>query len=134
MDIWWLHALMFVFGYVTCKTFYFLNTARLSLKLIKSSRIIYLLVAVKAVENYMTSETLMKQYLDETDQDEATKDDFTQKSTDDVIGFKKLVITNLLQQTPSAFRPGLEFDDWGSAMAHLQNYKAEALEFWRMSE
>ena len=134
MDIWWLHALTFIFGYVTCKTFYFLNTARLSLKLIKSSRIIYLLLAVKAVENYVMSEATMNQHLDKTDQDQTTKDDFKQKSADDLIGFKKLVIRNLLYQTPSAFRPGLEFDDWESAMAHLQHYKAEALEFWRMSE
>ena len=133
MDIWMLHALMFIFGYVTCKTFYFLNTTRLSLKLLKSSRVIYLLMAVKAVENYMTSERIMIQHMKQTEQDDETKKRFRQKFAQELERFQAATINGLLSQTPEAFKPGLEFDDWASAMLHLQAHKEEALTFWRMS-
>jgi hypothetical protein len=133
MDIWWLHALVFIFGYVTCKTFYFLNTTRISLKLIKSSRIIYLLMAVRAVENYLMSQEIMKKYLKESEQDDKTLKLFEDKCETELQHFKKQVVDQLLLQTPDAFKPGLEFDDWATAMYHLQAHKAEALDFWRMS-
>ena len=133
MDIWWLHALVFIFGYVTCKTFYFLNTTRISLKLIKSSRIIYLLMAVRAVENYLMSQEIMKKYLKESEQDDKTLKLFEDKCETELQHFKKQVVDQLLLQTPDAFKPGLEFDDWTSAMARLQRHKKEALDFWRMS-
>ena len=125
MDIWFLHALVFIFGYVTCKTFYFLNTARISLKLIKSSRIIYLLMAARAVENYIMSERIMKKRLNESEEDRETIKSFE--------NIKSQAIQNLMLHTPDAFKPGLEFDDWKTAMLHLQRHKQEALDFWRMS-
>lgn len=133
MDIWWLHTLVFIFGYVTCKTFYFLNTARISLKLIKSSRIIYLLMAVRAVENYLMSQEMMKKYLKESEQDDGTIKLFENKCETELEHFKKQTMNQMLLQTPDAFKPGLEFDDWTTAMLHLQRHKKEALEFWRMS-
>ena len=133
MDIWWLHALVFIFGYITCKTFYFLNTARISLKLIKSSRIIYLLMAVRAVENYIISERMMKRYFSEIDKDTEDVKKFQDKCSEELEYFKKQAIGELLKQTPDAFKPGLEFDDWKTAMLHLQRHKDEALDFWRMS-
>jgi hypothetical protein len=134
MDIWWLHALVFIFGYTTCKTFYFLNTARISLKLIKSSRVIYLLMAVRAIENYLMSERMMNKYLKETKQDKDTVKSFEDKCVLEIEHFKKKTIEQLLLQTPDAFKPGLEFDDWRTAMNHLQQHKEEALDFWRMGK
>ena len=131
MDIWWLHALTFIFGYVTCKTFYFLNTTRLSLKLIKSSRVIYLIMETRALENYATSERIMKKHLIETDSDLETQKSFEQKFEQETLVFKTQAIATLVEQTPEAFKPGLEFDDWSTAMAHLQKHKEEALRFWR---
>ena len=132
MDIWWLHALVFIFGYITCKTFYFLNTARISLKLIKSSRIIYLLMAVRAVENYVISEKVMKKRFSQIDKDSEEINKFENKCTEELEYFKKEAIEELLRQTPDAFKPGLEFDNWETAMLHLQRHKQEALNFWRM--
>lgn len=125
--------MVFIFGYITCKTFYFLNTARISLKLIKSSRIIYLLMAVRAVENYIISERMMKRYFSEIDKDTEDVKKFQDKCSEELEYFKKQAIGELLKQTPDAFKPGLEFDDWKTAMLHLQRHKDEALDFWRMS-
>ena len=132
MDIWWLHALMFIFGYVTCKTFYFINTARLSLNLLKSSRIIYLVMASRALENYATSERIMKKYMVETDTDTDAQGSFERKFTQDKLTFQANVIAALIAQTPEAFKEGLEFHDWDTAMIHLQRHRSEALNFWRM--
>ena len=132
MDIWWLHALVFIFGYMTCKTFYFLNTARLSLKLIKSSRIIYLLMASRAVENYIMSETIMKKYFAKNDEKKETIKALEDKCASELEHFKVISIRQLISQTPDAFKPGLEFEDWNTAMLHLQRHREEALNFWRM--
>ena len=132
MDIWWLHALTFIFGYVTCKTFYFLNITRLSLNLLKSSRIIYLVMATRTLENYVTSERIMKKHLTETDSDLDTQQAFEQKFTAETLLFKTRAIATLIEQTPEAFRPGLEFHDWNTAMAHLERHREEALRFWRL--
>lgn len=132
MDIWWMHALMFIFGYVTCKTFYFINTARLSLNLLKSSRIIYLIMASRAIENYATSERLMKKYIAESGIDVDAQKSFEQKFTQDKSIFKTNVIATLIAQTPEAFKEGLEFHDWDTAMFYLQRHRTEALNFWRM--
>ena len=134
MDIWWLHVLVFIFGYITCKTFYFLNAVRVSLKLLKSSRVAYLLMAAKIVEQYTISEYSMKRYLKESEQDEETINAFKIKFEQDLKDFKNSVIQDIIHNTPPTFRENLEFDDWRSAMRFLQHNKEDAFNFWRMSE
>ncbi len=124
--------MVFIFGYMTCKTFYFLNTTRLSLKLIKSSRVIYLLMASRAVENYIMSETIMKKYLAKNNEKRDAIRAFEDKCASELEHFKVIAIKQLISQTPDAFKPGLEFDDWNTAMLHLQRHREEALNFWRM--
>jgi len=134
MDIWWLHALTFIFGYVTCKTFYFLNVSRISLKLLKSSRVIYLLMITKALEHYVVSEQVMKNYLKESGQDTRTQEAFKIRFENEVDVLKRHAIRDILRNTPSAFRPGLEFHDWSTAMTYLQLHQEDAYNFWRLDE
>tara|TARA_R110002073_G_scaffold30656_3_gene95233 strand:+ start:123 stop:527 length:405 start_codon:yes stop_codon:yes gene_type:complete len=132
MDIWWLHALVFIFGYITCKTFYFLNATRVSLKLLKSSRVAYLLMAAKIVEQYAVSEYSMKRYLKESQQDEEVIKEFKIKFEQDLEDFKNSTIQDIIHNTPPTFRENLEFDDWRSAMRFLRHNKEDAFNFWRM--
>jgi|TARA_R110001592_G_scaffold157619_2_gene388478 LPS O-antigen subunit length determinant protein (WzzB/FepE family) len=132
MDIWWLHALVFIFGYITCKTFYFLNATRVSLKLLKSSRVAYLLMAAKIVEQYAVSEYSMKRYLKESQQDEEVIKAFKIKFEQDLEDFKNSTIQDIIHNTPPTFRENLEFDDWRSAMRFLRHNKEDAFNFWRM--
>ena len=132
MDIWWLHALVFIFGYITCKTFYFLNATRVSLKLLKSSRVAYLLMAAKIVEQYAVSEYSMKRYLKESQQDEEVIKAFKIKFEQDLEDFKNSTIHDIINNTPPTFRENLEFDDWRSAMRFLRHNKEDAFNFWRM--
>jgi len=130
MDIWWLHALVFIFGYITCKTFYFLNTTRVSLKLLKSGRVAYLLMCVKALEQYVMVGTLMKQNLEKIKESENTKKSFSLQFQNQIEDFKVRTIREAVRATPEIFQENLEFHDWDSAMLYLENNREEALKFW----
>lgn len=130
MDIWWLHALVFIFGYITCKTFYFLNTARVSLKLLKSGRVAYLLMCVKALEQYVMVGTLMKQNLEKIKESENTKKSFSLQFKNQIEDFKVRTIREAVRTTPEIFQENLEFHDWDSAMLYLESNREEALKFW----
>ena len=124
--------MVFIFGYITCKTFYFLNATRVSLKLLKSSRVAYLLMAAKIVEQYAVSEYSMKRYLKESQQDEEVIKEFKIKFEQDLEDFKNSTIQDIIHNTPPTFRENLEFDDWRSAMRFLRHNKEDAFNFWRM--
>ena len=47
-----LYFLVFLFGYITCRTFYFIRSARLSLKLIVSGHLFYLLAIERAIKRH----------------------------------------------------------------------------------
>ena len=49
--IWWLYLLVFAFGYLTCKTFYFLKEIRLGLVMLKISHCLSLYTIVRGVES-----------------------------------------------------------------------------------
>ena len=130
MDIWWLHALVFVFGYTTCKTFYFLNTTRVSLKLLKSGRVAYLLMCVKALEQYVMVGTLMKQHLEKIKENDNIKKSSDLRLENEIEDFKIRSIREAVKATPAIFQENLEFHDWSTAMLYLESNREEALKFW----
>ena len=132
MDIWWLHALTFIFGYVTCKTFYFLRATRISLKLLKSARVTYLLMATRAIEQYLTAAGTMKYYLEESQAAESVSQSFDLRFNVELDQFRENVVQNLLHLTPPTFRENLPIKNWSSAMEYLEANKLEALAFWRI--
>ena len=134
MDPWWLYALVFIFGYVTCQTFYFLNSARVSLKLMKSSRVIYLLMMVNAMEKYKIAEEVMISHLQESNKDQDIIDAFKNSIENERKGFKARSINCLINNTPPTFREVLGFDDWESAIMYLTLHQEEAFKFWRLKE
>ena len=132
MDPWWLYALVFVFGYVTCQTFYFINSSRISLKLMKSSRVIYLLMMAKAMEKYKIAEEVMVSYMRESNKDEKLITSFKESIDNERNSFKDRSITWLLDSTPNTFRDTVGFNDWTSAMKFLVLNREEAFRFWRI--
>jgi hypothetical protein len=132
MGPWWLYVMVFVFGYVTCQTFYFINSSRISLKLMKSSRVIYLLMMAKAMEKYKIAEEVMVSYMRESDKDEKLITSFKESIDNERNSFKERSITWLLDSTPNTFRDTVGFDDWTSAMKFLVLNREEAFRFWRI--
>ncbi len=132
MDPWWLYLLVFVFGYVTCQTFYFVRSTRVSLKLMKSSRVIYLLMMAKAMEKYKIAEEVMVQHMQESGKDQFTIYKFKDSIEKERQSFKHRTITWAVENTPDTFRDILGFEDWDSAMKYLVLHRDEAFKFWRI--
>lgn len=132
MDPWWLYLLVFIFGYVTCQTFYFIRSARVSLKLMKSSRVIYLLMMAKAMEKYKIAEEVMIQHMQESGKDQFTISKFKDSIEKERQSFKDRTITWAVENTPDTFKDILGFEDWDSAMKYLVLHRDEAFKFWRI--
>jgi hypothetical protein len=134
MGPWWLYTLVFLFGYVTCQTFYFLRSARVSLKLMKSSRVIYLLMMAKAMEKYKIAEEVMIMNLRESNKDEKIIDAFKNSIENERQSFKERSVSWVIDNTPDTFRDIVGFTDWDSAMKFLVLHRDEAFKFWRIND
>lgn len=124
---------MFVFGYVTHKTFYFLHSTRLAIMLIKMSHVIYLSSLIKSLENLSYARELVLEHLIRTERTSTQISTFEMSFNKDVEHFKTKSISTIIHAHPEFFKPILEFDDWDSAMKYLQTNKKAALAFWRDS-
>ena len=125
-----MYVLVFLFGYVTCKTFYFLRSAGLTLRTIRTAHLIYLLVVTKALENLASSRELMLEYLLRNEKSSNYITSFTLSFDKQVEGIKKESIKTLIAMHPELFREFIEFDDWETSMTYLQKHKTETLKFW----
>jgi hypothetical protein len=130
MEYWWVHILLFVFGYVTCKTFYFVRGAKLSITLLRASHIIYLSSLIKAIEHMSHAREMMLEHMIKTEKGGSQISFFEMKFEEDLRLFKERSIDVLLYCHPAFFKPTLEFDDWSTAMKFLQDNKQAALAFW----
>ena len=126
-----LYFSVFIFGYVTCKTFYFLRSAKLSLRTIRVSHLIYLSAMMKVVENLSASRELMLEYLLRTEQSANTITSFTMTYDKNVEHIKENSIKVLIETHPVFFKEYVEFEDWESSMEYLVKHKQTAFEFWR---
>ena len=125
--------MVFVFGYVTHKTFYFLHSARLAIMMIKMSHVIYLSSLIKSLENLSYTRELVLEHLIRTERTATQISTFEMSFNKDVEHFKTKSINTIIHTHPKFFKPILEFDDWASAMKYLETNKKAALAFWRNS-
>lgn len=130
MPEWWVGILIFLFGYVTCKTFYFVRSARTSLVILKSAHVIYLSTLLKSIEHLSYSRELVLEQLLKAQKSSPQISSFEMRYEEDVRQFKRRAIDILLYSHPSFFRPMVEFDDWRSAMKFLEDNRESALRFW----
>ena len=125
MDPWWLYLLVFVFGHVTCRTFYFFRASRISLSLIRYSQIIYLSCVQKALESLDTTMELVS----EADSDESRL--IQQNISEQISILKNNSINYLINMHPKFYRDSIMFDDWESSSSFLDERKEEAFNFWK---
>ena len=125
MNIWFLHLLVFIFGYATCRTFYFLRANRISLSLIKLSHIIYLSTVIRSIETLIEARTTAL-----INNIEPTKSrDFFE---DEIKTLKENSVAYLLQLHPKFYRDILTFDDWESSMRYLNQNKEAVFKIWNV--
>jgi hypothetical protein len=130
MGPWWLYLLIFAFGYFTCRIFYFLRSARLSLLMVRASHIIYLSSMIKALEHLLHSREIMLEHLLKSEKNSTYISSFEVRFNEDVNLLKKRSVQTLINCHPKFFRHMIEFNDWDGAMQYLEENKKVALQFW----
>ena len=131
LEYYALHLLTFLFGYVTCRTFYFVKSSRISVRLLKVMHVVSLGILVKCIEEYSYAESqkllaLLKCGV--TEQDEVYKK-IVREHEQDLEPFKMRSIAIIHALHPDYFKPTIEFDDWDSAMKYLRDNKNIAQTF-----
>lgn len=112
--------LMYVFGYITCKTFYYLNSSRLSVMLIQTANVFSLFLLARALENYEVSRSLC---LKDLKQKNLSKENFKVYETNlqtEIDNFKNKSIASLVDLHQGIFENVIDHDDWESGMIYLE--------------
>ena len=97
MENWLLYMLVFIFGYSTCRTFYFIRANRISLSLIKLSHMIYLSATIKALESLYAVRAKIKM----SDIEPLTPDEVFEE---EIKTLKENSVAYLLQLHPKFYR------------------------------
>ena len=133
MGHWLLYVLVFIFGYFTCKTFYFLRSLRLSLTIVKTSHLIYLSSMIKAIESMTYAREIVLENMLKTGKSSNQISIFELNFNKDIETLKNNSIKLLRIYHPSFFESMLEFDDWPSAMEYLQAHRENVFKFWEFT-
>jgi len=118
---WLLQLLVFTFGYITCRTFYFFRAARSSVNMLKVSQLVSVAMLARSLENFAYSKSLRLQYLAETNASEQNKEAFMLLHQDELTNFKTKSIQEIVALHPKFFEDALDFHDWPSAMKFLND-------------
>ena len=138
LEFYALHLLTFLFGYITCRTFYFFKSSRVSVRLLKVMHVICLSILVKCIEEYsyaVSQKLLALLKCGVTEQDDVYKK-IVSISDNEVKTFQARSIATIVAFHPDYFRSVIEFDDWDSAMVYLNTNKNIAKTFlskWRIN-
>jgi hypothetical protein len=130
MEYWLLGLLTFVFGYVTCRTFYFFRSARLSLTLLKAAHLVYLSVIIKALENLTYSREIMLEHMAVSQKSPTQISLFERQYESDVKLTKERSIETLRLLHPTFFKNTVQFNNWEQAVQYAEQHKEIILKFW----
>jgi len=128
---WFLYALVYIFGYITCKTFYFMNASRISINMLKSAQLTALLVLARSMEHFSYSRAIRMHHMKMAEASEHNIQAFTYTFEEELINYKKKSIEEIVDAHPQVFRPFVEFKDWRTGMKHLEENR-DLLEVIRM--
>lgn len=127
MGPWWLYVLVFIFGYLTHKTFYFLRSIRISIGLIRVSQLVSLAVLAKSMENFYYSHTARLRHMREHDESENTIKDVRRSFNAEIMAYKERAIKEMLELHPKFYDPIVKFDNWKSGMSFLEENRVFVL-------
>mgnify|MGYP004046199325 CR=1 FL=1 len=134
MDPWWMYALVFLFGYITCRTFYFIRASRISLSLLVYSQVIYLSSMVKILESLLHTKYFVNGLRKSAKEMSPVCNDIDQKVNNEIAILKDNSINYLINMHPKFYRDSLKFKDWDTSMQFLGENKREAFNFWKHDE
>jgi len=118
---WIQFILVFIFGYVTCKTFYFLNATRTSINIIKTAQLLSLAILAKSMEHFAYARTFKVLIMKESGISEQNIESFIIRTDDEIISYKRRAVKYIIDAHSRFFKELLEFHDWKSAMDILDS-------------
>jgi|TARA_R100001163_G_C5049828_1_gene186732 hypothetical protein len=123
MGPWWLYLLVFIFGYLTHKTFYFFRSMRTSIGLIRISQLVSLNIMARSMEHYYYAHTAKIRQLTENDEDQETIRQSRRAFSKEMSSLKEKSIKQVVDMHPRFFSPTVNFTDWKSAMKYLDDHR-----------
>ena len=123
MGPWWIYVLVFIFGYMTHKTFYFFRSLKISIGLIRVSQLVSLAVLATSLENFYYSHTARLRQMRENNESEKNIKDARRSFNIEIKDYKDKAIKEILDLHPKFYDPIVDFDNWKSAMEHLEKNK-----------
>tara|TARA_Y100000310_G_scaffold145852_1_gene145251 strand:- start:413 stop:817 length:405 start_codon:yes stop_codon:yes gene_type:complete len=124
-----LYFLLFVFGYITCRVFYFIGGARKSIQLIHLTQLVALFITVKGLENFHYSYQYRLNVLKESKASAQNLKAFNLQFEDEVALYKKRTIEKMITAHGSFFNHLVTFEDWKSGMKFLEDNREEVINF-----
>jgi len=116
-----LYFLVFMFGYVTHRTFWTYSNAKSSLILLQSAQMTSLLILARCMQNYSHVRTFGSNQLIKNEATEDEIQNYKKFIDNEIEYFKDSSIKYIVRNTPDHFMPMIQFDDWDSAMRYLDN-------------
>ena len=127
---WLQYFLVFVFGYLTCKTFYFFRATRTGILIVKSAQVISLAILAKSMENFAFSRTYKILTLQESGASEQNIGAYTINIDLAINSYKEKAIKHIVEQHSKFYKEILDFDDWKSGMDYLEQNREVAHAFF----
>ena len=120
-SVWWLYALTFIFGYTTCRTFYFARETRLGLIMLKLSHCLGLYTIVRGLESLEFARNIKLHHMKKTEEPERNIDAINLNYDREITLYKTKAIKDILDRHPKFYKDFISYDDWDSAMKFLQD-------------
>ncbi len=134
MGPWWLYILVFVFGYLTHKTFYFLRSIRLSIGMIRLTQLVSLAVLARSMENFYHSHTARMRHMKENNESKQNIRDVRRSFNTEISTYKEEAIKEMIALHPKFYEPVIDFDDWKSAMTYLEKNRSFLIQVLKQAE
>jgi len=126
---WPFYALFFIFGYVTCKTFYFLNASRKSIGLLQTTQVVGLFIITRSLEHFHYAKEYRLSTMKHNKATEQNINAFQLQFEDEIKYFKTKSVRQIIEAHGSFFEQVVDFTDWDSAMLFLETNRAHVKEF-----
>jgi len=128
--VWLQYFLVFVFGYLTCRTFYFVRATRTGILIVRTGQLISLAILAKSMENFAFSRTYKVLTLKESGASEQNISAYTINIDLAIDSYKEKSIKHIVEQHSKFYREILDFNDWKSGMEYLEQNKEVARAFF----
>jgi len=128
---WLFYVLFFLFGYVTCRTFYFMSAVRKSAALLKVTQSVTLFIIVRGLEHFHYAKEFRLATMKAEDASEQNIQAFLYQFEDEMNLYKTRSIRNIIDAHGSFFKELVDFTDWKSAMVFLEGNKESVETFIR---